>query len=745
MLALISCLLLIATVVKGYEANTLWTQPQVPVLEQEREANALVYRLLGDRAAEFQLRVDPQLRSPDGRDAALILGGELTVEVVGSSGVAASWALHYYLQQHCGVQVSWDHQQLALPRSLPSVNTTLKARDLFRYYANTCTFGYSFVWWQWKDWERHIDWMALNGINLPLAQTGQEEIWRRVWRHFGLTEEEVDEHFAGPAFLPWGRMGNLRGWGGPLPRSWHKLQVELQHQILERMRGLGMLPVLPGFAGQVPDAFVERYPGASFTKQTWKPFKASNLSGVYMLSPLDPLFVEIGDFFLAEQKKEFGTNHIYSVDPFNELLPPNSSVEYLSSVGRAVFQGLASDNEAVWLMQGWLFMFDQEFWGIPQVEALLTSVPKGQLLVLDLDSTDREQYTRTASYSGQPFIFNMIHTFGGQLAMFGRKDHVNQRPEQARKMVNSTMVGTGFAMEGIHNSYVMYELLSEMSWRQGPIEDLLQWFFEYAARRYGVRDPLAGRAWQLLAESVYSSTVRNFHGKVLIVRPPKLGIRDLTWYPISSVLTAWELLLAAAPNLSQQPSYLYDLVDVTRQALANLAPSWYFSAEAAYRRGDVEDLHIQATTFIELLEDLERVLATRREFLLGPWLEAAKALATTDAESRLYEFNARNQITLWGPDGQILDYAGKQWAGLVSKYYIPRWKMFFKTLEQCLLTGKKFDSDEFKRDFVKKQGTPFTTSRTLFPTEAEGDTLQVVREVHAKWRPYFHLADNLDQ
>ena len=49
--------------------------------------------------------------------------------------------------------------------------------------------------------------------------------------------------------------------------------------------------------------------------------------------------------------------------------------------------------------------------------------------------------------------------------MFGRKENVNQRPEpgcllifvssptymkcyQARKMVNSTMVGTGFAMEG---------------------------------------------------------------------------------------------------------------------------------------------------------------------------------------------------------------------------------------------------------------------------------------------------------
>ena len=90
-------------------------------------------------------------------------------------------------------------------------------------------------------------------------------------------------------------------------RSWHKLQVELQHKILERMRGLGMLPVrkllllsgvhcifssqvLPGFAGQVPDAFARRFPAAAFTKQTWKPFKASNLSGVFMLRLFSPLF-----------------------------------------------------------------------------------------------------------------------------------------------------------------------------------------------------------------------------------------------------------------------------------------------------------------------------------------------------------------------------------------------------------------------------------------------------------------------
>ena len=143
------------------------------------------------------------------------------------------------------------------------------------------------------------------------------------------------------------------------------------------------------------------------------------------------------------------------------------------------------------------------------------------MLLLDLDSTDREQYTRTKSYMGQPFIFNMIHTFGGQMALFGRNHRINTRPFQARQMNNSTLVGrltiinsrwkkiaqqlrliiplktvyhkafqplyftgTGFAPEGIHNSYVAFDLMSEMSWRHEPISNLNYWFQKYADRRY---------------------------------------------------------------------------------------------------------------------------------------------------------------------------------------------------------------------------------------------------------------------
>jgi len=45
--------------------------------------------------------------------------------------------------------------------------------------------------------------MALNGINLPLAFTGQEAIWEKVYTSLGFSKEDLDKHFAGPAFLAW--------------------------------------------------------------------------------------------------------------------------------------------------------------------------------------------------------------------------------------------------------------------------------------------------------------------------------------------------------------------------------------------------------------------------------------------------------------------------------------------------------------------------------------------------------------
>lgn len=60
----------------------------------------------------------------------------------------------------------------------------------------------------------------------------------------------------------------------------------------------------------------------------------------YLLDPEDPMFQVIGTLFLKELIKEFGTDHIYSADTFNEMSPLSSDPAYLSRVSNAVFRSM---------------------------------------------------------------------------------------------------------------------------------------------------------------------------------------------------------------------------------------------------------------------------------------------------------------------------------------------------------------------------------------------------------------------
>lgn len=101
---------------------------------------------------------------------------------------------------------------------------------------------------------------------------------------------------------------------------------------------------------------------------------------------------------------------------------------------------------------------------------------------------------------------------------------------------------------------------------------------------------------------------------------------------------------------------------------------------------------------LRLLKDLDTVLTASgfAHFSLPAWIASARAWAdptpllstmnqsspstinttTLTDRANFYEYNARNQITLWGPRGEISDYGSKQWGGLIGSYYLPRWQMF---------------------------------------------------------------------
>ena len=203
-------------------------------------------------------------------------------------------------------------------------------------------------------------------------------------------------------------MGNIQGWGGPLTRNWLERQAALQVQLLRRMRSLDMMPVLAAFDGYVPTAVKLHYPNATINASvSWAGFP-TQYQYDDLLDPTDPLFQTIGATFLKKQTARYGTDHLYNSDTYNEMNPPTNDPTYLASISSAVYSAMtAVDREAVWVMQGWLFVSSPDFWQPAQVEAYLGSVPNDRMIILDLMSDVDPVYDRTNLYYNKSYVWNM--------------------------------------------------------------------------------------------------------------------------------------------------------------------------------------------------------------------------------------------------------------------------------------------------------------------------------------------------
>ena len=151
----------------------------------------------------------------------------------GTTGVAMASGFNYYLKNYCNVHISWCGDQKKMPKDLPNIKSKIRIETPYqhRYNFNYCTFAYTMAFWDWKRWEQEIDWMALQGINMPLAITGHEVVIKKVYQKLGLTNEEINDYISGAPYLPFFMMGCLDGFGGPLPDVWFEEQEELQKKI----------------------------------------------------------------------------------------------------------------------------------------------------------------------------------------------------------------------------------------------------------------------------------------------------------------------------------------------------------------------------------------------------------------------------------------------------------------------------------------------------------------------------------
>ena len=677
------------------------------------------------------------------------------ITIKGNDKLSISSGLGYYLRYYSLSQISWTGDSLKniKNKNLPPLKETIRktSKLQYSYYMNTCTHSYSSSWWDWSRWEREIDWMALNGINLPLAFTGLEYVTRKVFKELGFTDEELKNWFAGPAFMAWYRMGNINGWGGPLPDEWIDYEHDLQLKILERMREYGMTPVLSMFSGYVPDTFTKHFPDANVSMgSNWARFETKYRT--YILEVTDPRFNQIAKRFIEIQTETYGTSHIYNGDVYNEMLPRTNDTEYLRRSSKGTFEGIRSaDPEAIWLMQGWLFVNEPNFWKEEQVKAYLSGVPNDGMIILDLFTEYHPVWSKFQNYFGKKWIWCTLHNFGGNPGMWGNLTHLLQRPQEDINNSNGTMIGIGITMEAIEQNYIVYEAVLENKWLDGKVENISKWVEDYASRRYGDDNiHQVKEAWEIMKQNIYYAPTHNVSQieKVPsfvnnnVIDPNKLSIYGKYINSVGIELTgtvenlwkAWGLLLEdeVINKLKDIDTYNHDLVDLGVNILTNEFDIERRIFTLAYKNKNLEELQISGEKLLTFIKDADKLLSSDKIYLLGRWINKAIKIAPNGYQ-KLFEFNARNLVTLWGPNGNINDYAAKSWAGLYIDYYYPRWKLFIDEVINAIKYGIDFDINKFKKDTLNFS-KEWQNKNNTYSDESIGSTSAIAKELYDKYK-----------
>ena len=614
-------------------------------------------------------------------------GGKLVIE--GSSTSAMAVGLNRYLNDYCHTTVSWyAADPVEVPETMPAVTIPVSGKALVkdRFFLNYCTFGYTMPWWQWEDWERLIDWMAVQGVNLPLACTGQEAVWQDVWREFGLSDDEIRSYFTGPAHLPWHRMCNIDGVDGPLPQGWIDGQEALQRQILQRERELGMHPVLPAFAGHVPARLKELFPDARITDAgTWGGFPETN--ACHFLSPEDSLYGRIQQAFLKAQESRFGTDHVYGFDLFNEIPPPSWEPEVLARIGRAAYESVAeTDPKARWIQMGWLFYYDRKDWTPERIQAYLEAIPQGRVTLLDYYTENIPVWELTERFYGQPYIFCYLGNFGGNTRLAGPFRKESGRITEALERGGAD--GIGCTLEGFGVNQWFYEYVMGRAWQTGVNDD--QWLANLDERQSA-----PDGFWKEMADSIYLRGSFS-EGPLVCGRPCEEGFQH--WTVVNHTPYGHATLERLWKRLQEHPGASpADLVILGTQVLGNRFATLRDDFVKACREKQTEKAADIGQQMKELLLQIDSLAGTRSEFRAEDWLDAASAWGRTPQEKQYYRDNAWHLLTVWGISPNLNDYANRLWSGLIRAYYLPRWELFIRMHLDCLTDRKPYDSKEFDR------------------------------------------------
>lgn len=686
----------------------------VPFVLDAEALYGLVFRIAGNSYAEaiqFQ-QIEPAQPGMDRFAVSDLPGGKLLIEA--TSGVAAANAFRWYLENRCDSYVGPLNRRLNFPDNPPAIGEryTSDGVSLYRYFLNYCTFGYTFLFWQWDRWEDLIDWMMLAGYNLILNPVGTELVWLTALQKMGYTLEEARQFIASPAVYPWQCMNNIENWSGAASMEYYGKRLELSKKINARIRSFGAEIVAPGWSGMVPQDFDRHFPDSKPIHQ-----------GKWCLMPRpsiilqdDIWFPRVAYYFYKSLKDLLGEFKYFSTDPFHE--GGDSSNVDLDAYAKACLKQMQEFSpNAVWFLQGW---------GSNPLRKILNALPVSNVLIGDLQALCSIQEDSFANY---PWLFGTVDNFGGQRRIRGNLSKLLSNSLVSVLDEDMTCVGLAMLPEDLESGEIMFDVIADYA-ISSQVIDQDDWLKKRLRIRYGADSSAAFEAWRLLRDHIYNGKEPQDSG---LLSRPSLSVShviaqvyELT-YDNEILKNAVHLLFRDYDKLCDSEAYRMDMMDATRQMIANDAWQVIKKIQQSYFSKDQTVFEENADKLMKYYDLQDALTGTDKHALFGVWLKLARAEGNTAAEKAYMEFQARTMVTLWGDregSDELHDYAAREWNGLLQDFYKQRWLSYLNILRCSLVTGNKpLDYNRYDAEYF------FTTVSKEYPTEPYGDMKKILTEV----------------
>ncbi|MCR4594618.1 MAG: alpha-N-acetylglucosaminidase [Clostridiales bacterium] len=677
------------------------------------EVRGIIARAIGENYVDgFELKLDRRIKS----DYYTIESLRGKVRLISNSGVGLASAFNAYLKKVCNCHISRFGKQVSIPHNLPAVPEKIDCQTKFehRYAYNYCAHSYSMSFWDEEDWQKEIDFLAMNGVNMVLDITGMEEVYRRFLSKIGYRHREIKNFLTGPSYFAWSYMANITGVGGPLHDAFFAEKCELARKNHRRMQILGMNVVLQMYNGMVPANIKKKNRDIPVIEQgLW-----NGLPRPLIIDPSSASYIKYAELYYQSQKEVFGDITRYFA---GDICHEGGSLE--GSNEKEVYGNFFDSiirfrNDAVVIMQGW--------GENPTKSFIKHSKPfrDEHILMLDLFAESRPKSEgRNSPLSKFDYLYGMLNSFGGRMGLHSNLDMLPKMIKASSK--NSNFKGIALTAESNTSDPAAIDMFFSTVWEN--IDDPSQWLKDFALRRYGKESENISRAMDILLKTAYSDKFYNLGEgapeNLLCGRPEGRYDKVSSWgntkfgYSTKDFEEAAKLFLADYDKFKQNECYIYDAINILRQVLSNQIYSIILSMEDEYKKKDYFAFIENGNKLMSLADKLDKLLLNSTDFSLGTYLAKVRNYSDKldDFTKEIYMIGAKALITTWysrpaANPGGLHDYSNRQWGDLISQFYKPRWQRFIDSvkLEMDGKEPEKIDWFKMEWDWVLKD-TPCST------------------------------------